>query len=104
MASRRKVAPLNEEGGVAKITGMRVVQGNALYDIKYVVGTHAETGISAAGVLSKYDAARLTFRSASIPKAVRIVFPNVMVFRLTFNHAISKVVVLLIINRTSLYC
>ena len=70
MASRRKVAPLNEEGGVARITGMRVVQGNALYDIKYVVGTHAETGISAAGVLSKYDAARLTFRSASIPKSV----------------------------------
>jgi hypothetical protein len=36
-ASRRKVPPLNEEGGVAIVTGRRIVQRNTVYDIKYLL-------------------------------------------------------------------
>jgi hypothetical protein len=54
-ASRRKFAPLNEEGGVAKVTERRIVKGNAVYDLKYLAGTHVEIGIAAEGALVKYD-------------------------------------------------
>ena len=69
VATRRKVAPLNEEGGVAIITGRRVFRRNALYDIKYVLRKHVEVGISAPGVLSKYDIDRPALRHASTPKS-----------------------------------
>jgi hypothetical protein len=63
--SRRKVPPLNEEGGVAIVTGRRIVQRNAVYDIKYLHTAHVEKDIAAEGVIVKYDAHIQALRHSS---------------------------------------
>ena len=65
-ASRRKVAPLNEEGGVSTVIARHVVKGKALYDIKNNVDGHKEYGLDAdGGVLTKHDIDQISSRSAT---------------------------------------
>jgi hypothetical protein len=64
-ASRRKVFPVNEEGGVAIVTGRRIVQRNAVYDIKYPLTKDVEKDITAEGVIVKYDVHKQTLCHSS---------------------------------------
>jgi hypothetical protein len=64
-ASRRKVPPLNEEGGVAIVTSRRIMQRNTVYDIKILLTKNVEKDIAAEGVIVKYDALKQTLRHSS---------------------------------------
>jgi hypothetical protein len=64
-ASRRKFPPLNEDGGVAIITGRRFVQRNTVYDIKYLLTKNFEKDIAAEGLIVKYDVHKQTLRHSS---------------------------------------
>ena len=48
VASRRKVPPLNEEGGLARVTNIHFAAGQSSYDIQYVLDGRKENrlGIS----------------------------------------------------------
>jgi hypothetical protein len=61
----RKVTPLNEEGGVAIVTGRRIAQRNAVYDIKILLTKNVEKDIAAEGVIVKYDARKQKLRHSS---------------------------------------
>jgi hypothetical protein len=65
VASRRKVPPLNEEGGAAIVTGRRIVQRNAVYDIKYLPTKNVEKDIAAEGLKVKCDGHNQTLRHSS---------------------------------------
>jgi len=56
VASRRKQANVNQDGGVCKITKAYRSRDNAteLYDVAYVVGSRKETGLT-ADALSKHS-------------------------------------------------
>jgi hypothetical protein len=61
-ASSRKVPPLNEDGGLAIVTGRRIVQRNIVNDIKYLLTNNIEKDIAAEGLIVKYDAHKQTLR------------------------------------------
>lgn len=53
-ASRRKVPPLNEEGGPARVTKIHLVGGRALYDIQYILDHRQELYLDSS-VLTRHD-------------------------------------------------
>jgi hypothetical protein len=53
-ASRRKVPPLNEEGGMARVTKIHLVGGRASYDIQYILDHRQEHRLESS-VLTRHD-------------------------------------------------
>lgn len=53
-ASRRKVPPLNEEGGLARVINIHFAGGRVTYDIQYVLDGRKEYRLDVA-VLTRHD-------------------------------------------------
>ena len=53
-SSRRKVPPLNEEGGVARVTKIHLVGGRASNDIQYILDHRQEHRLESS-VLTRHD-------------------------------------------------
>jgi len=54
VASRRKVPPLNEEGGVARVTNIHLAAGQASYDVQYVLDCRKENRLDIS-ILTRHD-------------------------------------------------
>jgi len=73
VASRRKVPPLNQEGGTARVSNTHWVSGKALYDIEYVDSSRKEFRLESAVLARKPDEERQK-RRAHIAVAGKSVF------------------------------